>query len=237
MQYPEDFPPESRAAVTAERLRAGREFDRLRENGPQEGGVDLEAELRRYILRQFGVFAREACRLGLRGIWHVNQVEEAAVEFLGRAAIDAVYGKDHDKNGRKSGEKWFSEWDGSIEPAVRRQLEQSDEWKQFQATLLQVAESQAARGAEVSGDQEGQIGKLTLYSTDPGPFAEKKRSGYRSEVRKWMARENLTTLAEAAKRLGISLSALKSIMSDQGKRRYSEETLSRILAIIIPDAG
>ena len=59
------------------------------------------------------------------------------------------------------------------------------------------------------------------------------RRGYRTEVREWMMREEVRTLAQAAKRLGISLSALKSIMSVRGKPRYSEATLNRILEIIV----
>ena len=35
MDYPDDFPPESRAAVAAERLRAARDFDAIRKNPPR----------------------------------------------------------------------------------------------------------------------------------------------------------------------------------------------------------
>ena len=80
MKYPLKFPPESRSRVAAERLRAGKDFDEARENAPyrQYGGtVQLEAELRRYILRQFAVFVSEACKLGCQGIWHVDRVEQA----------------------------------------------------------------------------------------------------------------------------------------------------------------
>jgi hypothetical protein len=59
-----------------------------------------------------------------------------------------------------------------------------------------------------------------------------RRRGYRQDVRRWMTQERLRVLPEAAKRLGISLSTLKSICSDRGKRRYGEANLIRILGII-----
>jgi hypothetical protein len=130
MRYPKDFPSESRAAVAAEKLRAGKDFDKARENSPwrQYGaGPDLEAELRRYILRQFSVFVSEACKLGQRGVWHVDRVEEAAREFLRLATIDATYSKGHDKSGRAFGRDWTSNWNGSIQPQVMRLFEQSGE--------------------------------------------------------------------------------------------------------------
>ena len=83
--------------------------------------------------------------------------------------------------------------------------------------LLQVAEGQEAGAA----------------NADAKALAEpERRRSYRAEVRQWMARENVKTVAEAAKRLGISESTLKSIMSARGARRYSAETLNRILGIV-----
>ena len=59
-----------------------------------------------------------------------------------------------------------------------------------------------------------------------------RRRGYRTDVRKWMKVEQIPTVAIAAKRIGISQSALKSMMSARGKPRYGEATLTRILGII-----
>ena len=110
MWYPDGFPPESRAAVAAEKFRAATEFEEVRDGSRRlEPSFELEAGLRRYILRQFGVFVREACKLGKKGIWTVDDVETAALEFLRGA---------------------------TIEPEVQRQFERSDEWRQFQAALL-----------------------------------------------------------------------------------------------------
>src|ERR1035437_2337912 len=61
------------------------------------------------------------------------------------------------------------------------------------------------------------------------PIAPPERRAYRAEVRHWMAVEEIDSVEDAAKRLGLSLSALKSIMSDRGYRRYGDATLSRVL--------
>jgi hypothetical protein len=60
----------------------------------------------------------------------------------------------------------------------------------------------------------------------------KPRRGYRTEVRQWMELEGLGTLDIAARRLHISVSTLKSIMSDRGKRRHGDAVLTRILGSI-----
>jgi hypothetical protein len=210
MEYPKDFPPESRAAVAAEKLRAGKDFDQVRKHlwlGPS-----IEQDLRKYVLRQFLVFVREASKFGKRGIWHVDRVEDFALEFLRRATIDAVYDK-----GRGCGKSWISDWSGSLTSVISRQFEESSEWQQYQDMLLQVAEAQEA-GA-VNADAEA--------LTEP-----KRRQSYRAEVDAWMAQEHLRTVDEAATRLRIDVSALKSIRSSQGKLRYGEETLNRVLKTI-----
>jgi hypothetical protein len=58
---------------------------------------------------------------------------------------------------------------------------------------------------------------------------EAPRRGYRNEVRAWMVREQIQKLDTAAKILGISKSALKSIMSDKGTPRYGVDALRRVL--------
>jgi hypothetical protein len=166
---PRISPPESRAAVAAEKLRAGKDYDRVPDHPPR--GVDIEQELRKYILRQFLVFVREASKLGKRGIWHVDRVENFALEFLHRATIDAVYDK-----GRGCGKSWISHWNGSLTSVISRQFEGSSEWQQYQDMLLQVAEGQEAGAA----------------NADAKALAEpERRRSYRAEVRQWMARENV----------------------------------------------
>jgi len=210
MEYPKDFPPESRAAVAAEKIRAGKDFDLVRDHLSR--GTDIEEQIRKYVLRQFLVFVREASKLGKRGIWQVDRVEKAALEFLDRAIFDAVYDK-----GRGSRERWISHSSGSVTSEICRQFERSSEWQQYQDMLLQVAEGQAPRAA----------------SDNPKALTEpKRRPSYRAEVDAWMAREHLGTLDEAAGRLRIDVSVLKSIRSSQGRLRCGQETLNRVLRAI-----
>lgn len=130
MRYPSDFPAESRAAVAAEKLRAGRDFDVARENSPWTrycASPELQAELRRYILRQFAVFASEACTLGQKGVWHVDRIHREVLEFLRLTTIDAKYSKGYDKDDRQFAQDWIdSSGGGGIKPEVMRQLERSD---------------------------------------------------------------------------------------------------------------
>ena len=210
MEYPKDFPPESRAAVTAEKIRAGKDFDLVRDRLSRDS--EIEEHIRKYVLRQFLVFVQEASKLGNRGIWQVGRVESTALEFLRHATIDAVYDK-----GRGLGERWISNSTGSLTSEICRQFEKNSEWQQFQDMLLQVAEGQALRAASAKAQ---------------APTEPESRRGYRAEVRLWMARQKMGKLDQAARDLGISVSALKSIMSARGKRRYSEETIQRILGMI-----
>jgi len=58
------------------------------------------------------------------------------------------------------------------------------------------------------------------------------RRGYRQEIQQWMKAQQIPTVAQAAKRLGISKSALKSIMSDKGSVRYGDDRLNLVLSEI-----
>jgi hypothetical protein len=55
------------------------------------------------------------------------------------------------------------------------------------------------------------------------------RRGYKAEVRAYMERSQISTIADAARRLGVGYDTLKSIMSSKGKPRYSKETLQNVL--------
>lgn len=58
------------------------------------------------------------------------------------------------------------------------------------------------------------------------------RKGYRAEIYEWMRRKNLETIEQASRKLNVSDSTLKSIMSSKGKARYSQKTLQAILDVI-----
>lgn len=76
--------------------------------------------------------------------------------------------------------------------------------------------------------------KSETVETSPASQPPSQRRGYRAEVRAWMTTKKLETIPEAAKALGLSETTLKSIMSDAGEQRYSQETLDRVLKTILP---
>src|SRR5882672_10224721 len=100
MEYPSEFPQQSRAAVEAEEIRASRDFDQARQglpwskNGPGEG---LEAEVRRYILRIYAAFVREACKLGC--VWDLDRIRSYTREFLRTLTTIACSEKGYDTRG------------------------------------------------------------------------------------------------------------------------------------------
>ena len=195
MEYPSDFPPESRSRVAAERLRAGKAFDEARQHAPYRAygsTVHLEAELRKYILRQFAVFASEACKLGCQGVWSVERVEEAALEFLRLCTIEARSSKGFDRWGRAFGRDWIGNW-GDIQSTVMREFERSDEWRQFQEELLHVAERQRMRASDAGGTVRQEIKDV------PRDSAPSKSAGPWSEVEGVAARELPVSLAAANK--------------------------------------
>lgn len=102
--------------------------------------------------------------------------------------------------GRGFGKSWISHWNGSLTSVISRQFEKSSEWQQYQDVLLPVAEGQEAGTANADAEA----------LTEP-----KRRRSCRAEVDEWMVRENVGTVAEAAKRLVLDLSALKSIRSSR----------------------
>jgi hypothetical protein len=217
--YPPEFPENSRARIQAEKIRAGRDFEGAKHGARHN--QEVEALFRTCVLRVFLVFAEEAAELTRRGTWSVGKMETEANEFVRQQTIEVYYEKGRSPSGSRL-KAVTSSWRGSILPAVQRQFEQSPQWAHYEDLLLEVAEAQSVVGAP---DSSG-------VAADPEAIAgaERKR-GYRTEVRKWMELKGLKTLELAAKDLGVSLSALKSIMSDQGKRRCSEATLRRVLGI------
>jgi hypothetical protein len=70
----------------------------------------------------------------------------------------------------------------------------------------------------------------------PDAVTESRR-GYRAEVKAWMADEQIETIGDAAKKLGVSETTLKSIMSDVGEVRYGKDTLERVLRMIQATEG
>lgn len=174
MDYPNDFPASSRAAVTAENIRAGIEFEGVR-NMPWHAGkqTSLEAALRVCILRPFVVFVREAAKLGINGTWTVDEVDSLSREFLRRATIDAQAERAYDLSGHRFAEDWIENWAGNIQDSVRRRFQESEQWREFQILLLAVADSQAG----ITNHSSAGLGPGPPPGIEIGPNPEPKKRG------------------------------------------------------------
>jgi len=73
-------------------------------------------------------------------------------------------------------------------------------------------------------ENEGMRGLIPV-----GNKNETRRRGYRDHIRAWMRKMEIGTVKDAARRLGVSESTLKSVMSAKGKVRYGDQTLADIL--------
>lgn len=147
MDYPREFSPQARARVEAEQLKAVRLLEQQRHQVPwrKYGPNPQDAEnLRRYILRVFLVFSKEACKLGMQGLWGADEVRQKSENFLRSFTIEAYLEQGHDKSGRKLSEM-TGNWNGSLLPEVYRLFRESPEWHQFEDELLEVAEEFVAK--------------------------------------------------------------------------------------------
>ncbi|SPF56437.1 hypothetical protein SBA4_860016 [Candidatus Sulfopaludibacter sp. SbA4] len=116
--------------------------------------------------------------------------------------------------------KFWIKLDNSIRTALRR------------GNLTASVDATAKKGAALESLQTGGTGYGTSPKVENAPSIQEKpqaRRGYRAEVRRWMESEELLTIPDAAKRLGVGPDTLKSIMSNKGKKRYSDDTLSAVL--------
>jgi hypothetical protein len=141
--YPAEFPQTSQARVSAESVRAARDFEEAK--GAAHNYLEIEALLRSYILRVFLAFVREARELGCQGLWTADRLESESREFLRQCTIEAWHEKGYDRSGHRLPDAMASNWGGSIRPDILRAFERSPEWKGFQDILLEVADAQARR--------------------------------------------------------------------------------------------
>jgi hypothetical protein len=132
MDYPREFPKESRAKVEAEKVRAGRDFETAVKGARWR--ADEQKHLRTYILRVFLVFGSEARE---KRLWPIDEMDRRCREFLRRFTIEARFQKGH---GRDLGDM-TSNWTGSILSEVQAEFEASPEWKRYEDLLLEVADS------------------------------------------------------------------------------------------------
>ena len=164
MDFPHEFSAQARARIEAERLKASRELADAQAQKPPDAWKSGAREWDRqefhdYILLVFLAFAREACELGKVVIWTVDRVRSEVDEFLRRFTIEAYYEKGRDRFGEKFPEM-TSNWRGSLLLGVEQMFHRSDEWRQFEAELLAVAEKVAA-GPDQAGETPSDQGVRT----------------------------------------------------------------------------
>jgi hypothetical protein len=186
--------------------------------------------------RVFAAFWREACELGKQGTWCVDRIRSEVDEFLRVFIIDAHHEEGRDRSGREFRAMTYN-WNGSLLPEVERYFYGSEEWHQYEAALLAVAEKQAEEGdfatpkqagaTDSSGDDSTRTGAGPAVNGTDGNHPA--RRGHRAEIKAYMKACSLGTNLEAARRLGVGVDTLKSIMSEKGKPRYSEATLKTVL--------
>lgn len=161
MYIPLGFPAPAQAQVEAARLKAIRELEDARKVAPPESWNESwwdRCAFYAYIIQVFQAFGREACELGRQGIWPVARVRSEVDEFLRRLTIEEYYERGQDRYGRKL--KEMTSHIGSLLPQVKEEIRQSDEWHQFEADLLAVAERQAEKNPKPGAPAESIIGRL-----------------------------------------------------------------------------
>jgi hypothetical protein len=251
MDYPVDFPSDSRAAVEAEKLRAGKsksplgrhtEVVRVRAMNPwkkfqndfkalmdEEDRIVQQRQPKEWLYAYFTF--QDSGELGSCSI--LNNTSESLLARFELLATEAGLALGSPP-GTSPLEYWlhclFLELRASDSGLIRV-------YSDVNGILERLCEASAIYCARLdrrwlekaarSYDESPIEHRTTETIAEPG-----LRRGYRTEVRRWMGREGVRTIEAAAHRLGTSVSALKSMMSKLGQRRYSEATLARVLEII-----
>jgi hypothetical protein len=144
VRFPSDFPEYARAAVIAEQVRATDAFNVARDPRtrpmPPPGRSHPEHIThlaRQYVLRIFATFAHQAYELGRVGQWTATHVDEACREFLRLEANDVWA-----EFGTLPIQRMITDF-GHITSEAWAAFTASKEWKQYQAELLEIADSQS----------------------------------------------------------------------------------------------
>jgi hypothetical protein len=154
----------------------------------------------------FFAFARQVCKAVEEnpptGKWTGERSRRALTEYLASLA-EYVYNQ-------KRTESYVAEELYNLRRVSKVAIEKTPQWGELQAELKRIAEQHHAAA----------IGKAKQQS---------RLRGYRDPIRAWMADHQIPSVKIAAKRLGVSESVLKSMMTSKGKIRHSEESLRTVL--------
>lgn len=167
------------------------------------------------IMSTLAVFCEECCKLGDKNIWSAARVDSEAKQFITQLVSKVWFERGFGPYDKRLDLPFQSD-PGSGRNFVRqeelRRIYRRPEWKAYERRRLAVAEVQA-KASEASE-------------------RSRPKRGYRSEVKAWMRHNSIQNQKIAAKRLGVGVDTLKSIMSSVGETRYSAETLDMVLAKI-----
>lgn len=129
-----------------------------------------------YIVTVFASFAHEACELGRAQQWAVDTVDRESREFL-RLTVSHATIKYSQPSSRLP--EMLSNMNGSIAAEVWELFEKTDEWKQYQNELLEIARIQASGGASVAEVEQAKT--VTLARTDVPTERKALLAAYKSE--------------------------------------------------------
>jgi Helix-turn-helix len=178
MDYPQDFPAESRAKVEAARIRARRRFDVAIKRPPRiahltdrkvSGIPTAELIFWDYVLTPWFVFVKEAYRLRL---WSVDVMKNRCEEALRHFVIEAYYHKGKGIVAKPTDEL------GGIRLKIKLEIEKKTPWRKYENLLLKLAEESPIasydiglieRNLHLFGD-----GPLVENLPSPAPNAESK---------------------------------------------------------------
>jgi hypothetical protein len=204
MTYPEEFRREARARIVNAKAKAQKAFRDAQNDVPP---FPLGA-ITRYVMTVFHAFAKEACALARAGVWGVDRVETEVSQWMYSTIIfaESEQGVDGFRFRRLLTDNGMA-----IRSDILALFKLENEWKLYEDELIEISDMQGG-GSE---------------SLDSIPIR-----GHRAQVRDWMKKNGITSVSVAARRLAVSESTLKSIMTDRGRVRHSRETLERVLAQI-----
>jgi hypothetical protein len=160
--YPREFSVAARARIESARLRANRELEQARKEHPPDDLTTSRWDLCAlyvYILNIFRAFTREACGLGKKRVWGVDYIRSQADEFLRKLTIQANFEKGLDRFRDRTSS--LTEGCGDLKQAVKAAFEKSEEWKEYENELLEVAELQATPEATADASKAGTDASLT----------------------------------------------------------------------------
>jgi hypothetical protein len=158
--------------------------------------------IKKYIRTVYIAFLHAACKVVAKGVWTAERFRSEQPRYLENLTRHVFLDK-----------VWWKYHDREIEEILRGvkiQVENMDEWVTIQEELK----------AAIAND---------MVVTAP---SEAHRREYRSEIRAWMTKAEIASVKDAARRLCVSETVLKSMMTTKGKKRYGNDKLTDVLKVI-----